>query len=70
MRAFLQRVLGIGSYQLSMMVCNIHLYSNLWKWKVEEELIYLICQNILGKGKEGGTKKGEEKVLSFHLSAP
>jgi hypothetical protein len=63
MRALLQTILGIGSYQSSMMVCNIHLSLNLWKCRVQGELIYFICQNILGRwrGKERWNKKGGGK---------
>jgi hypothetical protein len=62
-RALLQTIMGIGSYQSSMMVCNIHLSLNLWKCKVQGELIYFICQNILGRwrGKERRNKKGGGK---------
>jgi hypothetical protein len=53
----------MGSYQSSMMVCNIHLSLNLWKCRVQGELIYFICQNILGRwrGKERQNKKEEGK---------
>jgi hypothetical protein len=45
------------------MVCNIHLSLNLWKYKDQGELIYFICQNILGRwrGKERRNKKGGGK---------
>ena len=43
------------------MVCNIHLFLNFWKCKVQEELIYFICHNILGRGKEVYNKRGEGK---------
>jgi len=36
------------------MGCNIHGLQKLGKRKLQEELIYLICQNILGRGKEKG----------------
>jgi len=55
--------MGIGSYQSSIMVFNIHLSLNLWKCKVQGELIYFICQNILGRwrGKVMAKQKREEE---------
>jgi hypothetical protein len=62
-RPLLQTIMGIGSYQSTIMICNIHLSLNLWKYKVQGELIYFICQNILGRwrGKEKLNKKGRRK---------
>jgi hypothetical protein len=46
--------LGVGSYRLSFMVYNIYLSLNLWKCRLQGKVIYLICQNILGRWKEKG----------------
>jgi hypothetical protein len=51
------------------MGCNIHGLQKLGKRKLQEELIYFICQNILERGrrKEGGKKRGDGKGNSTRL---
>lgn len=46
-------------------VCNIHLFSTLWKSGVQGVLIYFICQNTLRKwrGKIKQNKKGEGETI-------
>jgi hypothetical protein len=59
-------------HQLTIILGKLVLSGCFEELRVQEELIYLVCQNSLGrgKGKKGGTKKGEVKVLNFLLSAP
>jgi hypothetical protein len=52
-------ILRIGSYQSSITICNIHLFLNVWKCGVQGQLVYFICQNILGRWR--GKGKREQK---------